>query len=148
MAREQLKTLTEPMYYILLALREERYGYEIMKFIAEFTSDRVNVGPGTLYALLSRFEEENIIEQISIEDRRKNYIITAKGMEILEEERKRLMILVEDWNRISKSERLVERKTAKVNIPPDSQREKNVEEQKKEEEKPTIFKRLDDDILF
>ena len=31
MAREQLQTLTEPMYYILLALTEECCGVDIME---------------------------------------------------------------------------------------------------------------------
>ena len=54
MAREQFQNLTEPMYYILLALIEERHGYEVMRIISDRTKGRVKVGPGTLYALLSR----------------------------------------------------------------------------------------------
>lgn len=53
MARNQLQTLTEPMYYILLSLNEERYGYEIMQLISDKTQGRLKVGPGTLYTLLS-----------------------------------------------------------------------------------------------
>ncbi len=139
MAREQLKTLTEPMYYILLALREERYGYEIMKFISEFTDDRVTVGPGTLYALLSRFENENIIEQSSVEERRKNYIITSKGSELLEEERERLAILIADWDRIYEFDLNADKKNLEKNT---------LKEKNKSSQKHTIFKRLDDDILF
>ena len=39
MAKQQLDTLTEPMYYILLALTEERHGYDIIKSTAELTKD-------------------------------------------------------------------------------------------------------------
>ncbi|MFA5576630.1 MAG: helix-turn-helix transcriptional regulator [Tissierellaceae bacterium] len=100
MAREQLQNLTEPMYYILLALTEERHGYEVMQIIEEMTGARVLVGPGTLYALLARFEAEKIISQVSKEGRRKNYLITAEGRELLDRELARLRSLIEDGERI------------------------------------------------
>lgn len=144
MAREQLKTLTEPMYYILLALNEKRYGYQIMQFIKDITDDRVIVGPGTLYALLGRFEEEDIINLVSNEERRKIYIITPRGKQILEEERDRLISLIEDGDRILNTKKdLIENKD-------DTDREDKNQENKDEELKPnnkSIFKR-DKDILF
>jgi len=54
MAREKLQTLSEPMYYILLALMEERCGVDIMKEVERISNDRISVGPGTLYALLDK----------------------------------------------------------------------------------------------
>lgn len=96
MAREQFQNLTEPMYYILLALAEERHGYDIMKSITEMTEGLVNVGPGTLYPLLSRFQKEDLILQISKDSRKKTYILTEKGRGLLEEEFNRLKRLVED----------------------------------------------------
>lgn len=33
MARKKLDTLTEQMYYVLLALRQERHGYGVMQYI-------------------------------------------------------------------------------------------------------------------
>ena len=96
MAREQLGTLTEPMYYILLMLSEPQHGYGIMQEIEKRTGGRVKVGAGTLYNLLSRFEEENIIVQLSEENRRKTYILTDKGLNILEDEYNRLKQLVSD----------------------------------------------------
>ena len=57
MAREQFQTLTEPMYYILLALTEECCGADIMEKVRKISGDRVKVGPGTLYAMLSKFEK-------------------------------------------------------------------------------------------
>lgn len=100
MARAQLQTLTEPMYYILLALTEERYGYEIMQIISERTSNRVVIGPGTLYTLLGRFQKEGIIKQVSDDGRRKTYILTKSGRELLLEEYNRLEMLVEDGDRV------------------------------------------------
>ena len=100
MARERLQNLTEPMYYILLALTKARHGYEIMKTIEVFTQGRVIIGPGTLYALLSRFEEKEFIDLLSIKDRKKTYMITEKGRELLDQEFERLKLLVDDGNKI------------------------------------------------
>lgn len=50
MARKKLDTLTEQMYYVLLALTEERHGYGIMQDTAALTGGRVIIGAGTLYA--------------------------------------------------------------------------------------------------
>lgn len=99
MAREQLKTLTEPMYYLLLALIHPRHGYGIMQCITEMTENRVQVGAGTLYALLSRFEGVGIISQIVERDRKKIYQITPKGAEVLTEEFCRLNNMVENGRR-------------------------------------------------
>lgn len=100
MAREQFQNLTEPMYYILLSLTEERHGYGIMQQIKEETSGRVLVGPGTLYALLGRFEKEAMIKQVSNEARRKTYILTDHGRDLLMEEYNRLKMLIEDGNKV------------------------------------------------
>lgn len=96
MAREQLQNLTEPMYYILLALTSPKHGYDVMQTISEVTDYRVKVGAGTLYSLLSRFEKEKIIVQVADDGRRKTYILTEKGREILENEYIRLQRLVKE----------------------------------------------------
>lgn len=96
MAREQLKSLTEPMYYILLSLLNENHGYGIMQMVDQLTEGRVAIGAGTLYSLLGRFEKEKIITQVAEENRRKIYRITEKGGDILKEEYARLNHLVED----------------------------------------------------
>jgi DNA-binding PadR family transcriptional regulator len=91
MAREQLQTLTEPMYFILLALaRRPAHGYEIMKTVTEISRERVKVGAGTLYALLTRFENEGIVLCVGNDGRRKTYTITGKGQDILKAEYLRL----------------------------------------------------------
>ena len=61
MAREQFQTLTDPMYYILLALTVECCGVDIMEKVKEISHGRVLVGPGTLYAMLAKFEENGVI---------------------------------------------------------------------------------------
>lgn len=100
MAREQLKTLTEQMYYILLTLAEPQHGYGIMQEVEKRTGGRVRIGAGTLYNLLSRFEEEDIIVQVSEENRRKIYSLTDKGLNILKDEYQRLKQLVSDGDDI------------------------------------------------
>ena len=96
MAREQLQTLTEPMYYILLALTEECCGVDIMEKVRRLSHGRVTVGPGTLYAMLAKFEEKGIIRLTQSEGRRKSYIITDTGQEELKKEYQRLKTMVLD----------------------------------------------------
>ncbi|QVK21581.1 helix-turn-helix transcriptional regulator [Mycoplasmatota bacterium] len=100
MAKEQLKTLTEPMYYILLSLTTPHHGYGIMQNVENITSQRVRIGAGTLYALLSRFEKEGFIVRQSDDDRRKNYVLTAKGKTLLYNEFERINKLVSDGKKI------------------------------------------------
>ena len=96
MSREQLQTLTEPMYYILLALTEECCGVDIMEKVNTKSRGRVQVGPGTLYAMLSRFEEKDIVRLTASQGRRKSYIITDVGREMLYREYERLKQMAED----------------------------------------------------
>ena len=96
MAREQFQTLTEPMYYILLALLEECCGVDIMEKVKMLSHGRVVVGPGTLYAMLAKFEENDIIRLTTSEGRRKSYVITENGRQMLKKEYERLKTMVED----------------------------------------------------
>lgn len=84
------------MYYILLALTEECCGVDIMEKVRKISGDRVKVGPGTLYAMLSKFEKNQIIRLTGEENRRKSYIITEAGRKMLLEEYERLKIMAED----------------------------------------------------
>lgn len=96
MAREQLQTLTEPMYYILLALTEECCGVDIMEKVRRLSGGRVTVGPGTLYAMLAKFEEKDIIRLTASNGRRKSYVITDAGRTELQKEFDRLKTMVAD----------------------------------------------------
>ena len=96
MAREQLQTLSEPMYYTLLALTDECCGVDIMEKIRRLSHGRVVVGPGTLYAMLAKFEEKGIIRLTASEGRRKTYVITDTGREELLKEFHRLKTMVSD----------------------------------------------------
>ena len=51
--------LTEPMFYVLMSfLKRDMCGTEITEFVARKTRDRVRLGPGRLYTLLGKFQEE------------------------------------------------------------------------------------------
>ncbi len=104
MARKKLDTLTEPMYYLLLSLVEERHGYGIMQHTAELTGGRVNIGAGTLYALLARFEQEGLICSTRQEEKRKYYQLTDLGRTTLEEEFDRLHRLAADGAAVLRKE--------------------------------------------
>lgn len=96
MAREPFQTLTEPMYYILLALTRECCGVDVMAQVQAISAGRVNVGPGTVYAMLSRFEEGQIVLVTRQEGRKKWYRITERGMEMLRQEYERLEQMLAD----------------------------------------------------
>lgn len=100
MPRAKFQTLTEQMYYILLCLREECYGMDIMDKVPAMTNGRVNVGSGTLYNLLEQFLEEGMIRETKVEGRRRSYILTGKGRETLDGEYRRLCARVDDYRRI------------------------------------------------
>ena len=96
MAREAFQTLTEPMYYILLALTGECCGVDIMNKVEELSHGRIRVGPGTLYAMLARFEQHDIIRLTAEDGRRKSSVITDTGIDMLTKEYARLKTMVED----------------------------------------------------
>ena len=97
MAREKFQTLTEPMFYILLCLREECCGTDIMARVAALTQGRVSIGPGTLYNLLDSFQSSEMIRETSVSGRKRSYLITDKGRAALEAEYRRLQVLTEDY---------------------------------------------------
>lgn len=104
MARKKLDTLTEPMYYVLLSLRQERHGYGIMQNISALTGGRVNVGAGTLYALLERFEKDALICRTRVEENRKYYRLTEEGDRVLRVEYERIRRQAADMERVLREE--------------------------------------------
>lgn len=96
MARAQFQTLTEPMFYILLCLQNEVCGIDIMAMVSVISNGRVSIGPGTLYAMLQKFEDNEIIEKAREENRKKWYLITDAGKQMLEDELKRLESMLKD----------------------------------------------------
>lgn len=100
MAREKYQTLTEQMFYVLLCLQEECCGVDIMKMVSQRTGGRIGIGPGTLYSLLDNFSKEGIILETKVLDRKKSYIITEVGHEMIEKEVGRLRLLLNDYEKL------------------------------------------------
>ena len=104
MPREKFQTLTEQMFYILLCLRKECCGMDIMAEVSEITEGRVSVGPGTLYNLLEQFVQAGMIRETKVEGRSKSYILTQKGAVTLREEFERLRKQTADYVRLVNGE--------------------------------------------
>lgn len=103
MSKEALRVLTESMFYVLLSLmRQERCGAEIVQFVEDTTAGRVPLGPGTLYTILAKFEEEGLIRETAVEGRRRTYAITDRGRGMFRQELSRLKLCVADGEREEK----------------------------------------------
>lgn len=100
MAREKFQTLTEQMFYTLLCLKEECYGMDILDRVPAMTNQRVNIGSGTLYTLLEQFLDAQMIRETKVEGRRRSYILTDKGKEMLDKECIRLKAQLNDYQQI------------------------------------------------
>lgn len=97
MPREKFQTLTEQMFYILLCLRTECCGMDIMEQVRVMTDGRVAVGPGTLYHLLEQFVAAGMIYETKVEGRRRSYLLTDKGRARLTAEYERLCLQAADY---------------------------------------------------
>jgi DNA-binding PadR family transcriptional regulator len=61
----------------------DKHGYALMQDIEAFSG--VKLGPGTLYGLLTRLEEDGFVASLPVEERRRPYRITPAGSEALRE---------------------------------------------------------------
>jgi len=86
--------LTETTAYILLALAEPLHGYALMQKVDEMSQGTVKIGPGTLYGAFSQLEKEGLIKMVKEADRRKSYLLTAKGKSVLQEHLRRTEIIL------------------------------------------------------
>lgn len=100
MPRLKFQTLTEQMFYILLCLDEECCGIDIMDKVLQMTDGRVKVGSGTLYNLLEQFMESGMIILTKAQGRRRSYILTKKGREVLQSEYNRLCAQADDYRKM------------------------------------------------
>lgn len=100
MPRERFKTLTEQMFYILLCLHHECRGAEILEQVRHRTAGRVTIGSGTLYDLLEQFASEGMIQETKAEGRRRSYVITDKGRQMLEREYQRIRQQAADYEQM------------------------------------------------
>lgn len=78
------------------------HGYGIMQNVEQLSNGRVKLAAGTLYGAINTLLEKGWLTALSgeKESRKKEYLITKKGKEMLEAELIRLHELLENGNRI------------------------------------------------
>lgn len=81
--------LTEPGYYILLALLVPMHGYAITKYVEELSEGEMKIGPATLYTMLKKMQVQDYISLAGEEGRRKIYKLTEKGSSVIRKEKDR-----------------------------------------------------------
>jgi DNA-binding PadR family transcriptional regulator len=84
MGAKRLGRTQDPTILVLTSLTGgPKHGYSLIQDIE--TMSGVNLGPGTLYGVLARLEEEGLVEALPAEDRRRPYRLTAQGATVLRE---------------------------------------------------------------
>ncbi len=100
MPRRAMESLTETMFYVLMAFcRGPMCGIDIANYVDTVTRGRVQIGPATLYTILAKFEKEHYIQETEVEGRKRTYRITDKGLAAYREEVERLRACVADAER-------------------------------------------------
>ena len=75
--------MTETAFYILLCLRQPNHGYGVVQKTEAMTDGSIRLAPGTMYGSLAKMEKDGLIRFVREEDKRKLYVITPLGEEIL-----------------------------------------------------------------
>ena len=98
--------LTESTYYILLSLYHPQHGYGIMQQTEQLSGGLL--AAGTLYGALTSLCEKGWIRPLPAESgsRKKEYQLTAEGVQVLKHELARLQQLVANGESILKEETL------------------------------------------
>ncbi len=97
MPKKSMDSLTESMFYVLMALGGgPMCGIDIAEEIERRTAARLRIGPATLYTILAKFEKERYIEEIAVEGRKRTYQITERGRAAYREELERLRRCIAD----------------------------------------------------
>jgi len=97
MSKRSLETLTETMFYVLMSLyKNELCGTQITEYVQRKTNGRLYLGPGTLYTILAKFEDEELILETSVDGRKRYYRLTDKGKEAFFDELERLKKCISD----------------------------------------------------
>jgi DNA-binding PadR family transcriptional regulator len=110
MPKRTLDPLPSAAFQILLALAgEDLHGYAIMRQVAEQTSNRMRLGPGTLYSSVQTLLENQLIEEVdsAVQDpaaaRRRCYRLTSTGRKLARDEAESLA----DTLRIARARKLL-----------------------------------------
>ena len=82
--------MTETGFYILLCLQSPNHGYGVVQMVEKMTDGEIRLSPGTMYGSLSKMEKDKLIQFVREEEKRKLYVITELGMEVLQMEKARI----------------------------------------------------------
>ncbi len=97
MPRKTLESLSEPMFYVLMALRcRSLCGADVAQWVSVRTEGRIVLGPGTLYTILGKLTDEEMIRETAVEGRRRTYEITEAGKKLYDNEVARLRRCLRD----------------------------------------------------
>lgn len=88
--------MTETGFYILMCLQKESHGYSVIQEVDALTGGEIRISPGTMYGSLSKMEKDGLIRFVREEDKRKLYVITELGKQVLELETKRIKRLYQN----------------------------------------------------
>jgi DNA-binding PadR family transcriptional regulator len=91
--------LTPAAFHVLLALADgPKHGYLILKDVEERTGGEVRLSTGTLYGLIKRFLDDELIVELAPapedDERRRPYKLTGLGRDVASREAARLERLV------------------------------------------------------
>src|SRR5688572_19919008 len=95
------RPIAPAVFHILIALADApRHGYGIMQDVADRTSGKIRMSPGTLYGSIKQMLEDGLIEEVrgrrapDDDERRRYYRITGSGREAARREMARLADLL------------------------------------------------------
>ena len=82
--------MTETGFYILFCLQKPNHGYGIVQTVEKLTGGEIRLAPGTMYGSLSKMEKDGLITFVREVEKRKLYVITDLGKEVLDLEINRI----------------------------------------------------------
>ena len=77
-------------------MQKESHGYSVIQEVDALTGGEIRISPGTMYGSLSKMEKDGLIRFVREEDKRKLYVITELGKQVLELETKRIKRLYQN----------------------------------------------------
>lgn len=101
----EMGELTDTAFYILLSLVEAKHGYLIMKSIETMTNNQFTIGPASMYTTIKKLLAAELITLLKEEendDKRKTYIATDSGLELLRKEVQRRKEMIRHAEQILK----------------------------------------------
>ena len=87
--------LTDSMFHIMAALTTPQHGYAIMNLIEKTSYGTISIGPASMYTIIKKLlQKEWIYLYDDSDSRRKVYLLTQKGRNVLADDLKirKLMI--------------------------------------------------------